>query len=88
MTFSVSDRVRVSAEHHWAGGATATICLPPPSVISFASGWTGLIRTVDSLRGPLEFYWVRFDEPQRDADGDGPYQEAEIEADALEGRPK
>ena len=29
------------------------------------------------------FYWVKFDEPQLDADGDGPYHEAEIDSDYL-----
>src|SRR5260370_42227675 len=84
MNFSPNDRVRVSTEHHWARGASATICAPPLSVVSVAEGWTGLTRTVESLRGPLTFYWVQFDEPQRDADGDGPYIEAEIEAVALD----
>ena len=84
MKFAVNDRVRVSLEHHWARGASATICAPSASVASLAGGWTGLTRIVESLRGPLTFYWVRFDEPQRDADGDGPYSEAEIEASALD----
>ncbi|SHF86547.1 ferrous iron transport protein A [Streptoalloteichus hindustanus] len=31
------------------------------------------------LAQPNEFaYWVAFDEPQRDADGDGPYRKAQI----------
>jgi hypothetical protein len=46
-------------------------------------GWRGLHREVPSLRGTLIFYWVRFDQPHRDADGDGPYSEAEIESDYL-----
>ena len=88
MNFALNDRVRVSLAYHWACGASATICTPPPSVLSFAGGWTGLTRVVESLRGPLTFYWVRFDEPQPDADGDGPYHEAEIEAVALDLIPK
>ena len=75
MAFLINDRVRVSSDYHWARGAAATICRHP--------GGNGVTRTVDSLRGPLEFYWVRFDEGQMDSDGDGPYQEAEIEASAL-----
>lgn len=27
----------------------------------------------------MTFYWVRFDEPEQDVDGDGPYFEAEID---------
>ncbi|HEY8223627.1 MAG TPA: hypothetical protein VIG25_00025 [Pyrinomonadaceae bacterium] len=33
--------------------------------------------------GPLRFYWVEFDEPQRDAEGDGPYFGAEIDSTFL-----
>jgi hypothetical protein len=83
MNFSLNDRVQISTAHHWARGAVATICAPPAHIVSFAGGWTGLTRTVASLRGPLKFYWVRFNEPQRDADGDGPYAEAEIEEAVL-----
>ena len=28
-------------------------------------------------------YWVKFDEPQVDYDGNGPYSEGEIEVDAI-----
>ncbi len=48
-----------------------------------SDGWRGNIREVESLRGILSFYWVKFDEPQLDADGDGPYHEAEIDSDYL-----
>lgn len=68
---NAGDRVQIRTEYHWAQGATGTIVdhLEP--------------RIVESLRGPLLCYWVEFDEPQHDADGDGPYVEAEIEANAL-----
>jgi hypothetical protein len=39
------------------------------------------VRGVDRV---LTFYWVNFDEPQRDADGDGPYAGGEIDEDYLE----
>lgn len=32
----------------------------------------------------IVFYWVAFDEPQKDADGDGPYKGGEIDAEAIE----
>jgi len=32
----------------------------------------------------IEFYWVNFDEPQNDLDGDGPYLGGEIEAEMIE----
>jgi hypothetical protein len=33
---------------------------------------------VRGVRGPLPTYWVRFDEPQLDADGDGPYERSQV----------
>lgn len=32
----------------------------------------------------LPTYWVRFDEPQRDADGDGPYSTSQVLGQYLE----
>jgi hypothetical protein len=56
---------------------------PPDAIVAMSDGWRGLRREVPSLRGTLIFYWVRFDRPHHDADGDGPYSEAEIESDYL-----
>jgi len=44
---------------------------------------TGTIDTLPSsiqrsLRGPLRIYWVRFDEPQFDLEGDSEYVKAEV----------
>jgi hypothetical protein len=44
-------------------------------VAGHASSWRG---------EPILFYWVRFDEAQYDADGDGPYASAAIDARFLE----
>jgi hypothetical protein len=35
-------------------------------------------RPVETTSGPQRFYWIAFDEPQLDADGDGPYRTAEV----------
>ncbi len=35
-------------------------------------------RPVETTSGPKRFYWVVFDDPQFDGDGDGPYQIAEV----------
>ena len=37
-----------------------------------------LARATDTTSGRRWFYWVVFDEPQHDAEGDGPYPESEI----------
>ena len=76
-TFQLNQRVRITAHHHWAQGASGTVTVHP-------AGQGTVSRIVPSRQGPLRFYWVEFDEPQRDADGDGPYQGAEIDGLYLE----
>jgi len=75
-TFRADQRVRVAATYHWAQGATGRIGLHPASQGTVS-------RIVPSRHGPLTFYWVQFDLPHLDADGDGPYHEAEIDAHHL-----
>jgi hypothetical protein len=38
----------------------------------------GVWRPVLTTSGWGRFYWIKFDEMQTDADGDGPYFEAEV----------
>ena len=33
---------------------------------------------VTTVSGPQRSWWVLFDEPQLDADGDGPYRESQV----------
>jgi hypothetical protein len=33
---------------------------------------------VSTIQGPERTYWVEFDEPQRDPDGDGPYASSQV----------
>ena len=74
-TFSAGDRVRVSDDFFWAKGAVGTIAAPPDAVTSIGGEWDGgLIRQEVSALGTNTVYWVWFDEPQHDADGDGPYK--------------
>ena len=44
----------------------------------------GTPHLVETTRGPMAMYWVRFDEPQFDPDGDGPYDSSEVLARYLE----
>jgi len=39
---------------------------------------------VVTLQGPTIYYWVDFDEPQLDEDGDGPYSAAQVSTRHLE----
>ena len=89
MGLQVGDRVRVSERHTWARGAAGTIAIPPYIVERLLDErddvpYQGCRRVVSGRCGPIEFYWIEFDGPQLDSDGDGPYAEAEISADMLE----
>jgi hypothetical protein len=81
--FSVGDRVVVSRDFYWAKGATGTIAAPPQEVVSLSGPWDGLTRIERSALGEATVYWVEFDEPQLDADGDGPYRAGSIHEKAL-----
>src|SRR5579884_3208794 len=72
--FHDGDRVLVSPDFFWAKGATGTIGKPPSEVIQIGGPWDGLTRREQSALGENIVYWVAFDEPQLDADGDGPYR--------------
>ena len=87
--FSVGDRVIVSPDFFWAKDATGTISNPPPEVTAISGLWHGgLTRQEVSSLGTNTVYWVRFDEPQFDADGDGPYRGGQIWGTALTLLPK
>jgi hypothetical protein len=38
---------------------------------------------VPGVRGPMATYWIVFDEPQLDTDGDGPYESSKVLAKYL-----
>jgi hypothetical protein len=82
--FVVGDRVRVSNDFFWAKGATGTISAPPDAVTSISGPWDdGLTRQEVSALGTNTTYWVWFDDPQLDAEGDGPYSGGVIWEQAL-----
>jgi hypothetical protein len=82
--FAANDRIRVSSNFFWARGASGTVSEPPPEVVSLSGPWNeGLTRQERSALGEATAYWVWFDEPQYDADGDGPYRGGQIHADAM-----
>jgi len=87
-TYDIGDRVRISTKFTWARGATGTVDIPPVGVDDILVddiAYEGRHRRIVSGRkGPIEMYWVVSDEPQIDADGDGPYAEAEFAVDEIE----
>ena len=81
---AAGDRVRVSDDFFWAKGATGTISNPPDAVTAISGAWDGeLTRRENSALGTNTVYWVWFDDPQYDADGDGPYRGGSIWESAL-----
>jgi hypothetical protein len=83
--FLSEDRVYISPDFFWAKGATGTISNSPPEVTSLSGIWDNgnLTRQEQSALGEATVYWVWFDEPQFDADGDGPYRGGCIWESAL-----
>lgn len=87
MKFYLGDRVRISTKYHWAQNALGTVALPPEfpqQQVQDQAPWEGCHRFVQGVNRKIEFYWVNFDEPQEDADGDGPYMGGEIDAEMME----
>jgi hypothetical protein len=81
---SAGDKIRVSDEFFWAKGATGLISAPPRPVTAISGPWDeGLTRQENSALGTNKVYWVWFDEPQYDADGNGPYRGGQIWESAL-----
>ena len=80
---AVGDRVRIADVFHWAQSASGTVVAPPAAVVAASSGWRGHMRYQRTRQGLKTSCWVVFDCPQLDADGDGPYGEAEIETEYL-----
>ena len=76
--FVPGDRVCVTEPGYWADGVVGTIAEPRTIVAELAGDWHGHVRMVATTTGVRPFYWVVLDEPRTDADGDGPYREAEI----------
>lgn len=82
--FFAGSRVRVSENFFWARGAVGTVSEPPAAVVAISGPWDeNLTMQEVSALGVNRVYWVWFDEPQFDADGDGPYSGGQIWESAL-----
>lgn len=77
-------RVKICEGFFWAKGATGIVSSPPAEVIAISGPWEDkLTRLEQSALGTHRVYWVWFDNPQYDADGDGPYRGGSIWESAL-----
>jgi hypothetical protein len=83
--FKVGDRIRISDDYHWAQGALGTIALPDDMVVRLSADvpWHGCWRHVQGVNRLFTFYWVTFDEPHTDEEGDDLYSSGEIDSDYL-----
>ena len=83
--FKSGDKVRLcGAGQGFRIGTTGTIDFPPKVDILTSDFGENYFRKVQTPKGEAIFVWVVFDQPQIDADGDGPYAETEINIDYLE----
>lgn len=82
--FQNGSRVRVDEESGWFGGPVGTIRTWRGAVgvlltrLGENLDEQQLARVVNTVDGPELSYWIRFDSPQLDAEGDGPYESAEV----------
>ena len=82
--FAENDRVLISEDFFWAKGVIGTISAPPPAVVAISGRWEADLTMQEvSALGENTVYWIYFDEPQFDADGDGPYRGGCIWESAL-----
>jgi len=86
MKFKVNDKVLIKGHWNFPSDCTGKISDPPETAVMLSEDhepWDGIHRITKGVKGPIEFYWVVFDKPQMDSDGDGPYGEGEIEKEYI-----
>ncbi len=68
-TFSIGTKVKILSDPESGPGPWPA--QPTGTIISDA-------EIVDGRNGPLNTYWVQFDEPQYDTDRSGPYSKSQV----------
>jgi hypothetical protein len=82
MKFKIGDKVYIRSHSNWPNDCIGIIANPPDFVVQMVKNqnpWDGIHRFVQGRKGLIEFFWVDFTEPQKDGDGDGPYNGGEVE---------
>ena len=72
--FDVGARVIVRQDPDYGPGPWPSE--PTGRIVAYPDG--GSFVEVTTASGPERSWWVVFDEPQLDVDGDGPYQESQV----------
>jgi hypothetical protein len=81
--FVMGDKVAVRPNCGWPDLPTGRIVPVPEAVKSISKGWNVYSRRHYARGQYRRSYWVEFDIPQFDADGDGPSPGAEIDERSL-----
>ena len=82
--YSLGDKVVISPSLDWPTGATGTIAIPPFAVTEQTGHWSNAVARREDRDGKqVTVYWVEFDSPQRDYDGDGPYLAGSVQESDL-----
>lgn len=81
MRFHEGDRVKVKQDQQFPPGPFPS---EPCGTVRFYPGSKSSYREMAGANGTIEFYWVVFDQPALDADGDGPYEAAKVLSKYLE----
>ena len=87
MKYNLGDKVYIKGHWNFPKDLKGTISEPPEFAVQLVSDeapWDGIRRIVQGRKGPIEFYWIKFDNLQIDGDGDAPYPEGEIEAEYIQ----
>ena len=72
----IGQKIRISPDFIWARSEIGVVSYPPSTLIEYDE--LGYARTVSCVEGPVLYYYIEFETPQFDSDGDGPYRGAEI----------
>lgn len=76
----LGDRVRITGNWEWADGTTGTVEKPDPVMIELCPNeWQGIRRVSKARNQIIITYFIKFDQPQDDGSGDGPYTGGEVD---------
>lgn len=78
-TWTNGTRVKIMPHAFWPTGGTGTVRPFPALANEIVDQYHKCSRTFDSSNRRLTLVWIVFESPLIDGEGDGPYQEGEID---------